>query len=571
MESAYLFIGISLILIFVLVGLKFYASNDEGFRNIPGEEAKKGQRNSNRGEGNGKKGKKGNTKSVGGAPEDGQGDVPSSEGTSAVPNTMPGAVVANSKNAPASFKDLSSLLDLMKTYNILYENNITNLSKKDRFKFLHANSIAYQVKIQAQVDTGTVVDTLDFITRQRNKYQKAINEIRGTQDNMRAENEKKAEARVKKTFALDSGITMADLDFVIKRAKEEQKRIDDLRSESSDLKRRSQLLERIRLDLMGFVDRIKRGDITLNDLPFSKLELRRFLIEIENPSALINALPALGRAQGPAGSIQPQRPAAAQQTGPGGIAMNPAAIAQQLRSATRDLSWEVYIGYDPQTTLQRRMMERLNSLTNQIQSGKLRGDDKKAKMLELEILQQQLDASTRRRVAESSDPLSPYESFKSSPASAGKEEPLITEAYAPTPIEPVGPQLSPERSIISTIEPPIPSNDWRTRPGYQMSNDEIAKRGTNASFQDTVSGPDYKKRVQFLCQQIKGADLGDPAEFGCIKDMDNDVGPTYSWKGNYKMVCSRLGRTWGAWYPEMFGCPPDQQSTTQVPKFKINP
>jgi hypothetical protein len=57
-----------------------------------------------------------------------------------------------------------------------------------------------------------------------------------------------------------------------------------------------------------------------------------------------------------------------------------------------------------------------------------------------------------------------------------------------------------------------------------------------------------------LCRQVKSAQLGDPVDFGCIAQPDT-VSADYSWKGNYEMVCNRLGYTWGAWYPEMFGCP----------------
>jgi hypothetical protein len=89
-----------------------------------------------------------------------------------------------------------------------------------------------------------------------------------------------------------------------------------------------------------------------------------------------------------------------------------------------------------------------------------------------------------------------------------------------------------------------------------MTDKMIKNRGSGASFDTSSLGElDYKKTVQFLCSQIKLADLGEPKEFGCIENPESEVGPNYSWKGNYKMVCSRLGRTWGEFYPEMFGCP----------------
>ena len=84
---------------------------------------------------------------------------------------------------------------------------------------------------------------------------------------------------------------------------------------------------------------------------------------------------------------------------------------------------------------------------------------------------------------------------------------------------------------------------------------KIRTRASNASFDPSKVGTlDYKERAKNLCAQIGGAQLGDPTEFGCIMDQSS-VSKNYSWKGNVEMICSRLGNTWGAWYPEMFGCP----------------
>ena len=90
---------------------------------------------------------------------------------------------------------------------------------------------------------------------------------------------------------------------------------------------------------------------------------------------------------------------------------------------------------------------------------------------------------------------------------------------------------------------------------YSMTDDQIQHRASAASFDDSmVGGLDYKTRALEMCRQIGAAGLGDPANFGCITNPD-EVSASYSWKGNYEMVCSRLGDTWGNWYPQMFGCP----------------
>ena len=99
------------------------------------------------------------------------------------------------------------------------------------------------------------------------------------------------------------------------------------------------------------------------------------------------------------------------------------------------------------------------------------------------------------------------------------------------------------------------SPDVYSRPGMLMSDEAIKRRasGNQPIAADATGNLDYKQRSIDLCNQIKSSGLGDPKNFGCIADPAQ-VGPSYSWKGNYKMVCSRLGNTWGGFYPEMMGC-----------------
>lgn len=98
--------------------------------------------------------------------------------------------------------------------------------------------------------------------------------------------------------------------------------------------------------------------------------------------------------------------------------------------------------------------------------------------------------------------------------------------------------------------------DSMMRPGFQMNDASLAQRASTSAFDpSTVGGPNWKKRAHDLCEQVGSAGLAPPGNFGCIDD-DTEVSKDYSWKGNYEMVCNRLGDTWGGWYPEMMGCPP---------------
>ena len=98
--------------------------------------------------------------------------------------------------------------------------------------------------------------------------------------------------------------------------------------------------------------------------------------------------------------------------------------------------------------------------------------------------------------------------------------------------------------------------DSAIRPGFQMDDASLEQRASASAFDpSTVGGPNWKKRAQDLCEQVGSAGLAPPGNFGCIED-ETTVSKDYSWKGNYEMVCNRLGDTWGGWYPEMMGCKP---------------
>jgi len=456
---------------------------------------------------------------------------PTPAGNSSIPNTLPGSTTPNSSIALAGFKDLSDLLDIMTAFNTLYENNLSSVGSNVDYSLLYATSLANMSKIQTEIDTQTVVDTLDYITSQRDKYKAAITAIRNIPSNSDANNSPPSP-----TMSLSSGttVTITDIQYAISRAQDEQNRIDNLRSSAPDLTARSQILERVRLALSDLLDKINKGYLTTDNLPFSKTELTQFLSDVSNPSSTITAIPKPPAAQGSSGGTS------------GGF--DPAGLLQQLRSAAQDLTLDLHVSYDPKVTIQRRLLDRLDQLTKDIKSDATSGPELAAKMLEMNTLKQQISTYNRRSIAESANPLQAYQSVINTPVTAPT---MLNEAFQ-------------DRNMPSMD--PTPSNDWNISPGSEITTDTIVHRASASSYTDTQSGPDYKQRAQFLCKQIRGAELGDPKEFGCIADPEHDVGPDYSWRGNYKMVCNRLGNTWGGWYPEMFGCPPSEVATSEVPK-----
>ena len=513
--------------------------------------------------------------------------LPKPEGTSTVPNTMPGSTTPNSTSSLATAKDLAAFIDILKTYNTFYENNLISVTKVPKYVALHTASKAFQLKIQEQTDTGTIVDNADFIKNERKKFETAIRDIR---QNAQIYGKANTEAAIKTVDGLIpkvGGISIKDLQETIDRAKKEQKRLDDLRSEAPDIKKRSLTLEKVRLDLEQMVTKITKGDMTIAQVPIAKKELVTFLTSVVNPTGNIKPIPGMTGAGGKKrpGSAGARGSRASRGSRGRGAYMKEEKkekdehgilahvdyneAVKQLKTATKDLIWDVRVGYDPRTTLQRRANERVVEISKHIENGNLKKGELKAKMLELDILKQQIMTYNRRSFTESTESdIDAYESFNTStPAS------ITTEGYQPGPIQVATSQPMPKKDdpkVFKTLESPISSNDWRIRPGFEPTQDYIEKRASAASFDDSLAVPDYKKRVKFLCQQIRDAELGDPREFGCIEKQDEDVNPDYSWRGNYKMVCSRLGTTWGDWYPEMFGCPKVDAATHQQPSIKLN-
>lgn len=475
------------------------------------------------------------------------GKVPAPAGTGVVPNTMPGSTTNNSTTALASAKDLLAFRDTLTTYNALFDKNILKASRDTELQFLHANAISYLIKVQAQIDTGSIVDSLNFITSERAKYEKVILDLR--QGVFPAQ--KTAAKKILATAPGKKDITLADLENAIIRAQKEKKRIDDLRTSSGDLKKRSMTLEMVILDLQDIVGRIRRGELKISQLPFTMAQLTKFLMEVGVPTSKITPLPGLKKAQKPT--------AAANKAGkPGTYPLpqnNNAAYInalQQFRTATQDLSWDVHIGYDPETTIHRKTLERLAHITNQIESGKVSGPVLKALMLELQALKQKAEKHKRHRSSQK-QPISAYEAF-GQPFALSTSEPLMLDNKVPV-----------RQPLIQNLATDAPST---IRPGYEPTNESIANRASLASFDySKAGGPDYKLRAEFLCNQIRDAGLGDNREFGCVGQ--SEVGPEYSWRGNYKMVCSRLSHTWGDWYPEMFGCPKEDIAYKQTPVIHL--
>lgn len=87
---------------------------------------------------------------------------------------------------------------------------------------------------------------------------------------------------------------------------------------------------------------------------------------------------------------------------------------------------------------------------------------------------------------------------------------------------------------------------------YDETRPELRVNGIKAKTEPAKL--DWKQRSQGICQNIKKAGY-DPKDFGCL-DTNIKVGRDYSWRGNARMVCTRLLSTPDPGLPETCGCPP---------------
>jgi hypothetical protein len=65
---------------------------------------------------------------------------------------------------------------------------------------------------------------------------------------------------------------------------------------------------------------------------------------------------------------------------------------------------------------------------------------------------------------------------------------------------------------------------------------------------------DWRSKAATICDSIRKQGM-DPNDFGCM-DPSKQVSPDYSWRGNARMVCTRLLTTPDPGLPETCGCPP---------------
>jgi hypothetical protein len=126
----------------------------------------------------------------------------------------------------------------------------------------------------------------------------------------------------------------------------------------------------------------------------------------------------------------------------------------------------------------------------------------------------------------------------------------------PTPSGVPNPFYVPYQDSVPTDMPiqnsdPIGRDPISRNPGRDPIGPSPA-RAPSAPAQNTGSY-DWKARATHICQQVSARGLN-PGDYGCINP--SSVSDGFSWRGNAKMVCTRLATLYDTSIPGASGCPP---------------
>jgi hypothetical protein len=112
--------------------------------------------------------------------------------------------------------------------------------------------------------------------------------------------------------------------------------------------------------------------------------------------------------------------------------------------------------------------------------------------------------------------------------------------------------------VFMTAGAQTPGSDMVSFPRGEMESVTATMEMARLEGQPSPAGAparfDWKKKSAEICNEIRKRGLN-PSDFGCMSP-EKIVGPDFSWRGNARMVCTRLLTTPDPGLPETCGCPP---------------
>lgn len=362
--------------------------------------------------------------------------------------------------------------------------------------------------------------------------------------------------------ATSDKISLQGVKDLIANIQVEQLRLQNLRSTDITVSTRIRLLDQLLADLREIVRKVENNEIKSEEIPIKASDASAFLAQYKNSDNLPYLMEQTGTTDTSLESSTNifskehniKSGTEVTQISNMGNSMIPTEVLQYLKN----LKWsmEIKIHNDPGISYRERTMNRIKELEQRIAAYAY--NDIPIPPALQNAFKMELKALSEAITSDYSDSYEEHEEYDDYDRnySLSKDEYYgrFDSEHTRMPQD--------ERTNTWSLQDYNPFNkkdnsnsDAMRRPGFIMNDDTIARRGSASAFDDSViGGLDYKQRAKELCRQIKSAQLGNPATFGCIENQDA-VSSTYSWKGNVEMICNRLGDTWGGWYPEMFGCP----------------
>jgi hypothetical protein len=491
------------------------------------------------------------------------GSVPLATQSSAIPATTPGATVVNPQISIAQATDLISTMDMINAYKQLFDNSQVALLPADQAQTLaEVNNAIKEItpKISSSYDNpASATLTVAQLSALRDRISNAISLVRGLPS-------KTGATPVTPVGDFVTTITLGQLQTLLDRIKAANLVLANLRSSDPTLEQRSVTLEKLATDIQNMITKIQLKTMKLSDVPITPTAADAFLKQVDMTDT---ALPLLMSQQ--ASSVTEAKMAdstsAESTTVPSDTS---ASKLQAIFKMMEDFKYTVHMkfAYDPASAQRTRIIDRIEALEKNIfayasSDTPMPKDAVEVVKLELEVLKTLLISSTllahspadRLETQDTREPFSSpdYPSLDQLNNATGLEAMVQGGQYS-DPMRQYKPN-TPANQNKNWWEGGYPSPDTFVRPGAPLTDEQIQARGSASAFDEsTVGGLDYRARAKDVCRQLK-EEYGSSQDFGCIADPDS-VSPEYSWRGNFQMICNRIGDMWGSDEGGKYGCPP---------------
>jgi len=492
------------------------------------------------------------------------GMVPSAAQSSSIPATTPDATVGNPTMSIAQATDLESTLDSINAFHQLFVNTQLELLDKDQAQLVrevHSECQTIQPTIMASyAKPASTTITVAQLSAVREKIANATSVLR-------------SQPSIKEGFASPTPvggsvdvITLPQLQNLVNRIKAALLVLSNLRSTDATLTQRSSHLEQLSADIQNMITKIQKGMMKLSDVPITPAAADAFLKQVDMTDI---QLPDLVSSHDISGTPIEDISGGPVQTNAVGSAVNQ---LQAIFKTLQDVKFtvNVQLAHDPKTAQRTRVIDRIESLEKKMFAYASSDTPMPQNMIdavkaELATLKAVLQDSTEshhspadslRPVQDKTQFSSPeFPSFDKMQSAAGDfAMSVVNNSMYSDPLAQFKPN-TPAKKNKNWWDGGYASPDTFVRPGAPLTDEQIAHRGSTSAFDEsTVGGLDYRARAKDVCRQLK-EEHGNARDFGCIEDQDS-VSSDYSWSGNFKMICNRVGDMWGSDEGAKYGCPP---------------